>query len=243
MAVRVEIHVHQPHDGAVPETLALGDVVCCTGVYFKLHAVSCGRITQAPELDPPLHRLLRQILFPTEATIILNHRLVHAEILWQRVHLAEAFIASDDERSHFSKLVPSSLLGRQRAVQVLAQLLVASLCHDTRDVRTSEYRIFTPVIAVLGHDLKSHGDVDSHVSAHVISGCDVTVRVCCGIRHVWVWLGRTGLGDSIFVRSCRNTAEEVFPEPEGGSEVVKLLHLCWPTEESEWPNMCRQNPV
>ena len=211
MAVRVQVHVRQTHDDAVFETLALGDVDCCTGVHLKLHAVSGVRITQAPELYPPLYWLQWQILLPAEATILFDYRLIHAEVLWWRVHLAETFIEMDDDWPHFPQLVPSSLLGRQRAVQELAQLLVASLRHDTRDVRTSEYRTFTPVIAVLRHHLESHGDVDAHIRPHVVSGCGVPVLVCCGVRHVWVWLGGRGLGNSFQVRRCRNTAEEIFP--------------------------------
>ena len=81
MAVRVLVHVRQTHDDTVSETLALGDVDCCTGVYLKLHAVSGIRITQTPELYPPLYWLQWHILLPAEVTIVLSHRLVHAEVL------------------------------------------------------------------------------------------------------------------------------------------------------------------
>ena len=53
-------------------------------------------------------------------TILFDHRLIHAEVLWRTEDLAEAVIATCDERPHFCQLVTSILLVGQRAMQVLA---------------------------------------------------------------------------------------------------------------------------
>ena len=93
-----------------------------------------------------------------------------------------------------------------RAVQGLAQLFILSLRLDTGDVRS-----IGPSLTVFGHHL-----FIPSCQPHVVSGCGVPVWVCCGIQHVWVWLDRRRLGDSILVR----TAEEFLPK--NPKEEVKL---------------------
>ena len=55
-----------------------------------------------------------------------------------------------------------------------------------------------------------------------VSSVDVW-KVCCGVRHVWVWLGRRTLGDSILVRSAETLLKKSSPRTRTspGGEVVE----------------------